>query len=192
MKKLIILGVALAAAFQTFGQGTVVFQNASASAVTNSLTGARVVAGTTFLVALYYLPDSPTAPTSGEFDGVPALRTTGFTAAGIYVGGTLTAPTTPSGAPGWFQVRAWEAAFGSSYAEAASNPNQIGGRLALVGQSNILRVDTGDPTTVPPGTAGTLTGNGIQGFILTPVPEPSVIGLGVLGIGALLLLRRRK
>jgi hypothetical protein len=201
MKKLIILSVTLAAAWQTYGQGTVVFQNASASAVSNGLAGGRVAAGQTFNAALYYLQDEGQASvTTADFNAglasgkasIISSNRTGFQAAGIYVGGTRSAPTPTPGATGWFQVRAWETAFGNTYEEAVANPTPQGGRLALVGTSNIIKVDTGDPTTVPPGTAGTLTGNGISWFLVTPVPEPSVIGLGVLGIGALLLLRRRK
>lgn len=192
MKKLFILGVSLATVWQTYGQGTVLFQNAGASAVTNSLTSARVIAGTTFLVGIYFLPDSATPPTSADFNNATALFHGGFAGAGIYSLGTVTAPTTPSGGFGYFQVRAWESAFGSTYAEAFANSTPIGGRLALVGTSNILRIDTGDPTTTPAGTPAALTASGIQGFFVSPVPEPSVIGLGMLGIGALLLLRRRK
>jgi len=195
MKKLTILAVSLAAACQAYGQGTVVFQNSSTSAVTNSLTQARVVSGTTFMVALYFLPDTGQATvTTADFN---ANRTTvgssiGFAGAGIYSGGTRTSPTPTPGASGWFQVRAWESSFGATFEEAVANPTAVGGRLALVGTSSPIKVDTGDPTTVPQGTAGTLTGSGISWFVVTPVPEPSIIGLGVLGIGALMLLRRRR
>lgn len=43
-------------------------------------------------------------------------------------------------------------------------------------------------TTVPPGALDTLMVN-FRGFV---VPEPSTVALGVLGLGALLLFRRRK
>lgn len=199
MKKLAILGVGLALAVQTYGQGTVVFLNSGSTAVSNILTSARTVAGTTFAVALYYLRDTgQSAVTTADFDaglatGAAAIvgPNVGFQAAGIYSGGTRTAPTPQAGSTGWFQVRAWERAYGQTYDAALSAP-EIGGRLALVGTSNIIKVDTGDPTSTPAGTAGTLTGSGIQWFWVTPVPEPSVIGLGLLGVGALLLLRRRK
>lgn len=194
MKKLLITASVMLAAVSLHAQGTVAFANAGASAVTNSLTQARIPVGTAFRFALYYLPDQATAPTTADFDRGTILTPDAVIPqfAGIYNGGTRTAPTTAAGAPGWFQVRAWEYAFGNSYEAAVANPVTQGGRLALVGTSNIIKVDTGDPTTTPPGTAGTLTGNGIQGFVLVPVPEPTTIGLGLLGLGALLALRRRK
>jgi len=195
MKKLVITASVMLAAVSLHAQGTVAFANAGASAVTNSLTQARIPVGTAFHVALYYLPDQVATPTTADFNERGIILTPDAVVpqfAGIFNGGTRSAPTSAAGAPGWFQVRAWEYAFGNSYEAAVANPVTQGGRLALVGTSNIIKVDTGDPTTTPPGTAGTLTGNGLQGFVLVPVPEPTTIGLGLLGLGALLALRRRK
>lgn len=191
MKKTLITAAALVAAVNIYAQGTVTFANASASAVSNSLTSARVASGTVFKVALYYLPDSPTAPTAAEFDNATILLpSVGFAAPGIFSGGTRSAPTSGGGA-GWFQVRAWETAYGDTYENAVRAPAQ-GGRLALVGTSNIMKVNLGNPTITPPTTAGTLIGAGLQAFYVVPVPEPTTIGLGLLGLGALLALRRRK
>jgi len=176
-----------------YGQGTVNFANSAATAVTNGIAGGRVAAGTVFKVALYYLPGDLSAPTTADFDNGTIIATSGFFAAGLYNAGVQTAPTpAPGGGNGWFQVRAWETAFGATYAAAVANTTPQGGRLALVGTSNILRISAlGNPN--PPATAAAaLTANGLQTFTVNPVPEPSVIGLGVLGIGALLLLRRRK
>jgi len=188
MKKLLFLAGAIFASLSAYGQGTVVFANSSATAVTNILTGVRAVAGTTFMLQLYFAADGVTdegqfRPIGAEFNGI-----TRFLGPGVFNAGAATAPTLmPPGTFGMFQIRAWQVAFGTSYEEAA---RVVG---ALVGKSNIVRVDTGDPTTVPPGTASSLTGAGLQAFLLTPViPEPSVFGLGLLGAGALLLLRRRK
>jgi len=193
MKKLIAIGGIGLTALVGYSQGTVQSANGATSLLTNVLTMAPVVAGSTFRVALYYIPDQAAAPTSADFDqrGVllgPAVNIAPI--AGRYSTGTRSTPsTTPYGEAAWFQVRAWETAFGADYMAAATNPNQIGGRSALLGTSTILRVTTGNPTTTP---AGNPTAIAVSGFILNPVPEPSVIGLGVLGVGALLLLRRRK
>jgi len=46
-------------------------------------------------------------------------------------------------------------------------------------------------TSQPPGPVDTLMVN-MRAFSVVPVPEPSTIALGVLGLGALLLFRRRK
>jgi len=191
MKKLVILAAALAVVGTSYGQGTVGFANAGASAVSNSVAGGRVVAAA-FKVSLYYLPfvSDSLVPTTGDFDGVQPVATSTLYAPGLYNNGgasvRVDAITTPGGI-GWFQVRAWETAFGADYATAS---RVLG---ALVGTSNIMKVDTGDPTTQPPGAATTLISAGLKTFSVYPVvPEPTAIGLGLLGLGSLLLLRRRK
>jgi len=196
MKKTnLIVALALGlAATQVYGQGTVNFGNNSSTSITNVLTMLRVVAGTTFRVALYYLPDQPIAPTREEFEALGAqIGANSFIqpAPGLYSGGTRTTPVTTAALGfAWFQVRAWETAFGTSYEAARDNPNAQGGRLALVGTSNIIRVKTGDPVNNI--TPGALTAFGLQSFLVSPVPEPTTIGLAAMGIGALLLLRRKK
>lgn len=192
MKKLLIMAAAVFATVNIFAQGTVNFANIGGGGVTNSMTGARVATGSTFVVQLYYLPDAGTPPASDA-----AFMPLGATAAfgptpGLFSGGIRTAPVTPPGTFAYFQVRSWETAFGTSYEEALAK-GAVGGRTALIGKSNVIRVDTSDPTLVPPENAANLVAAGLQGFAVVPViPEPSVIGLGLLGAGALLMLRRRK
>lgn len=195
MKKtnlIVALALGLVSA-QVYGQGTVTFGNNSASAITNAFTMQRVIAGTTFRVALYYLPDGP-EPSRDE------MLLTGLSvganapiapAAGLYAAGTRTTPvTTPGAGFAWFQVRCWETAFGTSYEAAVANAVPQNGRLAIAGTSNIIRVKTGDPVNnIAP---GALTAFGLQTFLVTQVPEPTTIGLAAMGIGALLLLRRKK
>lgn len=192
MKKLAIMAAAIFATVNIFAQGTVNFSNIGGGGITNSLTGARVIVGTTFMVQLYYSPDQANAPADDLLMPLAGVANIG-PIAGIYSAGVRTAPVTPPGASAWFQVRAWEAAFGTSYEAALANSQSVGGRLALVGKSNTFKVNTSDPTLIPPEAAANLVAAGLQGFLITPVvPEPSVIGLGLLGAGALLLLRRRK
>ena len=191
MKKLAIMAAAVFATVNIYAQGTVNFSNIGGGGITNGLTGARVIVGATFMVQLYYSPDSVNAPTDDLLMPLSGVATIG-PIAGIFSGGARTAPVTPPGANAWFQVRAWEAAFGTSYEAALANSQAIGGRLALTGKSNTFKVNTSDPTIVPAETAANLIAAGLQGFTINAVPEPSVIGLGLLGAGALLLLRRRK
>jgi hypothetical protein len=195
MKKTLITLTTTLIAAAAFGQGSVNFANSSATAVSNSLTMARVTTAA-FRVSLYFLPDTGVPPSNETFDlAGMVVATTNFSLAGVFNGGAIVVPApfiTPAGGNGWFQVRAWEIAFGSTYAEAAANTNPQGGRLAQVGQSNIMKVDTGDPTTVPAGTPTTLLSAGLKSFFVTPVPEPSTLALGALGLSALLFLRRRK
>lgn len=196
MKKLLtIVAVAGCMAVQTYGQGTVTF---AALNITNSVTGAIAISGTSFHVALYWLPDQATAPVSADF-ATPsttahlAYLTNLSLAGGVQAGIVRIDGITPSGAPAWFQIRAWENVLGQvdTWEKVLTSTDAAGTRGALAGTSNIGRIDTGDPTTTPPGTAPN-TATTLKGFVMVPVPEPSVIGLGVLGLGALLLLRRRQ
>jgi hypothetical protein len=177
-------------------QGTVNFANASSARVMGG-PSCPLPAGTTFKAALYYLPDGPTPPTSVDFDAYRVVLepSVGFAFPGIFIGGTRSTPSS-GGTAAWFQVRVWETAFGATYEQAVNNPIAIGGRLALVGTSNIIRVTTGDPTTTPPTIPGSLMAAGLQAFYLGwgnyCIPEPSAMGLGLLGAALLLLARRRR
>jgi hypothetical protein len=204
MKKLAITIAAVFATLNIFAQGSVNFSNIGLAAnvtmgvpfsigTTVYAVGAKAPGGTTFSLALYYAPydaANPVAPDGSTMTSVGASAT--LVAAGTYNAGTrVVAGIAPPGYFGWFQVRAWQTAFGSTFENAAAAA--AGGQLVLGGVSSIIRVDTGDPTTVPPGTPGQLTGiSGIGIAALTTVPEPAMLGLGLLGGAALLLLRRRK
>jgi len=201
MKRSLILAVAACGlAVQTYGQGTVNFVAAN---ITNFYTMDVVVPGTYFHVALYWLPDQATAPTSAEFEtpntGAHLAYMTNLTGPGGANAGVLRIDgITPAGAPAWFQIRAWENVLGQvdTWEEAIFSTSADGTRCALAGTSNIGRIDTADPTAIPPGTPPN-TALTLKGFSITRwdgacfVPEPSVLGLGVLGLGTLLLLRRR-
>jgi hypothetical protein len=174
-------------------QGAISFANNTLTRVTNLLTLEPVVAGTTFQAALYYLPDQLISPTTPDFDmfGSVLGAPIGFAIPGFFNGGTRTTPpSTLPGGFGWFQVRVWETAFGSTYEEALNNPNPMNGRLACVGTSNIIRVPAGDLR--PPGVPGSLVAAGLQGFYVC-IPEPGTWALVGLG-GAFLAwsLRRQR
>jgi len=87
-----------------------------------------------------------------------------------------------------FQMRVWDTKGGTvaTWADVLANP------AVLRGESEIftLKYALGG-TASPPNVAPFL--EGLQSFnVYTVVPEPSVIALGALGAGCLLLLRRRK
>jgi hypothetical protein len=190
-KERLVLAIAMLATFELYGQGTVNFSNLLKNApVYNSATCLDAIAGTTFSVALYSAPYNPANPVPPD----PSTMTQAGAAAplylaGIYFDGIRTASNiTPPGSLGWFQVKAWATAFGTTYEQAQTNP------AALVGVSNIILVQTGDPGP-PAGFPGNLTG--ISGITLsavgTPpcVPEGSPVVLGFLGAALLSCLRAK-
>jgi len=207
MKKTALIIAAVFASLNIFAQGLVTLSNLGLNApvITGvQLTVGTVVipvggnapAGTTIMVALYWAPypnpdpGNAMPPPDSAFSQVGASAM--LLAPGIYSNGSRTAPLSPPGYLGWFEVKAWSAAYGQTW-EAAYNAGLAGNPNALVGISSIIKVDTGDPTSTPAGTPTPL--KGISGITLLPVnvvPEPAIIGLGLLGGAALLLLRRRK
>ena len=190
MKQIMLVAGSVFASFSLFAQGTVNFQNNNGSAVTESLSGNKIVAGSTYNAALYWAVD-------GTVDQSLFVQI-GATAAiqpldGLIAAGSRTTPNgTAPGANAMFQVRVWEAAYGNSYEAVLANQTTQNGRLGLAGKSNLVRVATGSPGGQPPTPPGSLLTAGLQGFSLDVVPEPSIMGLGMLGAGALFALRRRK
>lgn len=193
-----LLAAAIFASINVYGQGTINFGNNSFLKVTNTVDNKAVAKGTasgtsatdTFLAQLWFHPDGP-KPESSAMQ--PIAGTAGISPiAGVITGGEKTVPNTPGGTAVWFQMRVWEKAYGETWDE-AQNHAPINGRLAIVGESNIFRLATG-AVTVPPSPAPLLTQAGGLGlFTVSPIiPEPSIIGLGLLGAGSLLFLRRRK
>jgi hypothetical protein len=189
MKKLLLTAAAIAASLNLYAQGTVTFQNSTATLVQNGLTGLPVAEADGIRAMLYWAPASD-ANNFTPISGATVVGKAGaLTVAGRFSGGTATtgAATAP-GAGAWFQVKAWELAYGTTY-EIASAAPASGGRQALRGESNkFLTSSTGNPPLTP---AVNLATSGLQGFTVV-VPEPSVIALGLIGAGALLALRRRK
>ena len=83
------------------------------------------------------------------------------------------------------QVRAWDNAGGTINSWDAAT---------VRGESSIINVTLGGAGS-PPSIAANLSGFGTDGsaaFQLAVVPEPSTFALGALGIGALLMVRRRQ
>lgn len=195
MKKLVVASIlACALAGSVYGQGTVTFRNTTATLVTFSdqakaalNTTAVGPSGPSFLAELYYAPDGADPGEAGMQQGRMGAAV-GFStlAAGTFNGGNRTTPSsTPAGANAWFQVRVWEAAYGNTYETAIEAP-ATGGRVAIAGASNRFLLQTGTLTPTPIASVG-----GLAPMSVTPVPEPSAIALGLLGLVGFFTLRRR-
>lgn len=111
---------------------------------------------------------------AGRMTGVPAL---------------FLVPNSNPGDVVFARVRAWDSAFGNDWAAA-----QRQGRF--YGETDIRQLEPLGPTAGPAtviwqGASGT-SANRFFAMTISPVPEPSTIALAVLGLGSLLLFRRRK
>lgn len=188
MKKLTLIAATLIAALNIYAQGDVIFDNFGGGLVHNNRTGADVTTGDGIVVQLY-----ASATQGGAVSAVPlSIFQVGVLGEGFYDGGVARIPSSiiGPGAAAFMEVRAWESAYGATYEEAIAAAN-MNGRPALRGISSRFTVAaTGNPMAVPPGTPVILS-DLTPGFSVN-VPEPSVIALGLIGAGALLVLRRRK
>jgi len=145
--------------------GQLIFANSAATAVTNTLTDAAVVAGNTFHVALYAAPDGTTDESA--FYLVPNTETN-FIIAGRFNRGVVSIPGVPGGTYVMLQVRVWETAYGSSYAQAAAAA-PMNGRYALVGKSVLIRFQL----SAPPSSPMSIANAGLNPIRLTTQSLPS-------------------
>jgi hypothetical protein len=185
MKKLIITASLMIAAAASFGQGQVIFANNAGTSITNILTGIATP-GTSAQddaqVGLYV---------GNVGDAVGSLQLSGSTtnvfSAGRFSGGTRTL----TGFTGTvqLQVRAWLATTVYPSYEAALAAALGGDASVVLGVSAPFSFATTQSPTLP----NSIAGNGLTAIVLAPVvPEPSSIALGLLGLGAVALFRRRK
>jgi len=205
MKKLLIATLVSVAAYASYGQGTIVFQNPNVSAsrlYTNNLTlGQRGTVPTTAGLVYYgvFATLQSSAPDAASASNLMTLATSTATigvnsptAAGVISApsGALYGLNYAENANVWLQVRAWDQRAGNA---ADSYKNAIGVLGYLYGASAIQPFQLG--TAAGPATViwGTLAQNRIPSFdIIVQVPEPSTIALVGVGLAGLLFIRRRK
>jgi hypothetical protein len=190
MKKALLALAAVALATSSYAQGIITFYNNDLPVGTRTLTDPAVRKAT-----------DPTLYRAGIFQSPGVGAGAGFTA-GLFLASNLDTPLavqtfrlnnnfelllTPqdvvvpgvaAGQTANFVVRAWETSAGS-YANAA--PNRRGEQAF-----------TSDPLGgqipgAPPAANATLSG--FMGFVM--VPEPSTLALGAIGLGAMMLRRRK-
>lgn len=184
MKKLILCAALVVAAATSFGQGQVGFANNANQSITNRLTGLAAAGGAAqddTQVGLYV---------GNVGDAVGSLQLIGNTTncflAGRFNGGTRTLA-------GWtgtvqLQVRAWLASTVYPSYEAAYAAGLGGDSSVLLGVATPVSY----ALTQPPTPVVSIGNAGLTPIVIDPVPEPSSIALGLLGLGAVALFRRRK
>jgi len=149
----------------------------------NQTYGGALLAGTGFTLAIYTGGNAAEAMSSMTHLGSAGFLTGAF--AGLINQRTATDPNRPPGTTEVnVQLRAWDNRMGTvtSWAQVMAAGGQIAG-----GSSDVLVLTgpLGGGAVTPPQTLG------LRSFQLTQVPEPSLIALGALGLGALLLRRRK-
>jgi hypothetical protein len=217
MKLTTLVAINLFAVSAAFGQSTVNFQNNitgslraqvygtdaanqrltgnSAAGIPAGTTvyGGALLAGTGFTAELWgagganvseavLLPIAKTYFRTGSAAGL-------IDAAGLVGGQTAVvvpnAPIDAAGTKGTFQLRAWDNNGGTITTWALALAGGHGfGKSTVFSPPNDLGL-SGTPPASPPNLTG------LTSFNLTIVPEPGVIALSVLGLGALLLRRRK-
>jgi hypothetical protein len=188
MKKTVLTLLAAMAASVAMGQGTVLFSNRVLPQI-----DAPVTFGGDLRPGAPAGPAGPAAgpalvgqllagPVGGQLApvGVPVAFRAAGAGAGYVPGSTVIVPTVPKSSPAQIVFVAWVADLGATYAEALAAG--IGG----TGQSAPITVSLGGEEITPANMTG------LAGFSVAPViPEPSVLALGALGAGWLMLRRKK-
>lgn len=219
-KNTIIAALLLTCAVGAFGQGQINFATRAGSDATMNLVFAPVYGVRALSPNVQLRGQATTNGGTVDYTGAPLLTGTGFTAAlfgglsttvagderspalalvatavfrpiGNLAGHVISPPPPSPSVPGvlgdsaqraTFQLRAWDNMGGTigTWAAAMANPAIAQGSSALF----TVPAPLGGGPTAPPNLLG------LTSFNLV-VPEPGVIALGVLGLGALLLRRRK-
>jgi MYXO-CTERM domain-containing protein len=179
MKKLLLAVAMACVATVAFGQGQIIANNGSGTQITNTATMQRWVAGVDSRVGVY------AATGSGMAEGSLVFQTGAVT--NLFGAGLFSMARTlgiPAGAA-TVQIRAWSGAANATYEDAVAA--SMADSSVILGKSVPFNITlTASPA------AGAPTQGLYPAFTVSPVPEPSSIALGLLGLGAIALFRRRK
>jgi len=201
MKKLLLTLALVAVSALSYGQGTIQFQNGNFTRVTlvnaAGVNTGNMAIGTQISFGLFAGADAA----SMSLLPIGELGTPSATVAGLFTapnGLAYAVPNFPAASRPFLQVRAWNASQFVDWrlAKAAFDAGIAG---TLYGETDIRQIGTlGLGPNTGPGaslwqTAAQTNPNLLNPLIVrTAVPEPSTIALGVIGLGSLLLFRRRQ
>lgn len=184
MKKLLLVTVACAATAVTgFGQdGIINFNTQAVGAYVTDIDG-NPVAGPQYVGQLQWgtAQDAltPVGTAVGFYSGGLSSRK------GTVSGGSVSIPGAGglTATPGFVQLWVWDSALGADLASSSAAGGQTG-------MSNIIPITPGgwgEPAAFP----ADLVGLESLQLSTTVIPEPSTFALGLIGIGALMLRRRK-
>jgi hypothetical protein len=191
-KTLLTLAIGVLAIATSYGQGTIIFPNTIGSRVQwETAAGSRTYVNVPIGAPIVYGVFWGTTADSLQLNGGP-LGTASTAGIGIINAPSVYALTgTTPGDTYFMKVGGWSSQFQRDFATAKTTPG-VGGVNNYYGETGIRSFKTG-PDTGP----GTVIWSTLDPLLFSPlkldivVPEPSVIALGVLGVGALLLRRRK-
>lgn len=203
MKKIaIVAGLVLAGITSSFGQGYFTINNATATGVSNWVTGAQILTANGIKFSSYVVAGTDTntavAWTAEQFRDslIPtfANSTTIGASPGVFVSAKGSVAGTSSGQFVLIQIRAWSAIDPDTSLPINSidEARATGKANVFWGYSTVLRAKLG--TTLSPTTITSAAGvsNPFSGMWVYPAPEPSVLALGALGLVGVYFIRRRK
>lgn len=184
MKKLIVLAACMGVTGVAFGQGQYNLNNRVVAASIDARVTTEAgdpLNGDDGYVVQAYMSDAemgsyaPIAGNVASFRNAPVPAGLGYLAGGI---NTVDGMGPDSAI--WIKLYAFSTTDGATYEDAMA----AGG---MVGMSNPVAVTLGGGTVQPPDLVG-LQGWQVAGDV---IPEPSTFALGLIGIGALMLRRRK-
>jgi hypothetical protein len=193
-KTLLTLALVAAASVASYGQGSITFANTIASRILLDTDGpagpaapVQVPLNAGIVYGVFWGPAGTSADAlqlnAGALGTQHASSLGLIQAASPYIIDGAAEQATVS-----LQIRAWSASFGRDWQAARLQGSWYG--ETDVRQVRLLA--TGGPGAIIWQSATATDPTRFNPFTVNPVPEPSTIALAVLGLGSLLLFRRRK
>jgi len=200
MKKLLLtIALVAAAAAMSYGQGTIQFNNSGAARFQlqrNDGVRSNIPPAIQLNVGFFFGLDSAAAVSDIPRMALGPITTPAGIISGIG-GKAYQLPNTTTGQSNvWGRVRGWSTQFGSDW-RAAMAANQAGTPGAYFGETDIrnlapLGLPTGPGVVIWQGATGTNPNRFNPLTVFEAIPEPSVIGLAIIGLGSLVFFRRRR